>query len=222
MRLFLIDDQVMFRQGIRTLLERSGAWLVSGESKLARRALTRIQDCGTDIILLDTSRWAEDSLPDTVGLLKELFPKLSVLVVSRHVDPLTVRETLAAGADGFLPKAADSTDLFRALKVVKNGGCFIHNDLLSCVVEEFRSSRREPPPERTLTPRERRLLELVSEGRNNKEIGEELFVSVSTVKNHLRALFRRFKVADRTRLVVEAMNRGVLNSRSHNLGANVS
>jgi two-component system, NarL family, response regulator DegU len=222
MRLFLIDDQVMFRQGLKSLLERSGSFLVSGESKSARQAVERIRDCGTDIIILDAEIRKEDSLPGTVGTLKELFPEISVLVVSRHVDPITVRETLAAGADGFLPKAADSSELFRALRLVEGGGFFVHNDVMGCVMDEFRRSRRKPAPEQTLSERDRRLIEFVSEGMNNKEISKELFVSVSTVKNHLRALFRIFKVSDRTSLVVEAMNRGVLNSLSYRRGLNVS
>lgn len=222
MRLFLIDDQVMFRQGLKSLLERTGSFLVSGESASATRAGRRIRESGADVILLDTAKHGENSLPATVAGLKEAFPSISVLVVTRHVDGSTVRETLAAGADGFVPKAADSSDLFRALSLVESGGCFIHNDVLGCVVDEFRSIRRDPAPERTLSPREVRLIELVSEGLNNKEIGETLFVSVSTVKNHLRALFRKFKVSDRTKLVVEAMNRGVLNSQSHRRGLNVS
>lgn len=222
MRLFLIDDQVMFRQGIKSLLERTGTFRVSGESKSASQALGPIQDCGVDVILLDTSFRRGNSLPNTVGTLKDFFPKISVLVVSRHVDPVTVRETLVAGADGFLPKAADSSELFRALRLVDEGRCFIHCDLLGCVVDEFRNLRRPPAPEATLSQRERRLIELVSEGLANKEIGEQLFMSVSSVKNHLRSLFRKFRVSDRTKLVVEAMNRGVLNSRSYHPGSCVS
>ena len=213
MRLFLIDDQVMFRQGIKSLLERDGSYRVSGESRSALHAVRQIQDCGADIILLDTK--LRSALPSTVSTLKDVLPKVIVVVLSRHLEPATVREALAAGADGFLPKSADSNDLFRAIALVKSGGCFIHNELLSCVVDEFRNSRRTPAPEQTLSTREKRLIELVSEGMNNKSIGQELFVSVSTVKNDLRGLFRKFKVSDRTKLVVEAMSRGVLNSRSH-------
>lgn len=222
MRLFLIDDQVMFRQGLKSLLERTSTFIVSGESNSALRAVSRIRDCGADIILLDTSVGSDNSLPETVAILKEVFPDTPVLAVSRHVDSVTVRETLAAGADGFLPKAADSSELFRALQLVRKGGCFIHNDLMGWVVDEFRSGRRHPAPERNLSARERRLIELVSEGMNNKEIGDALFVSLSTVKNDLRGLFRKFKVSDRTQLVVEAMNRGVLNLCLHHRGVNVS
>ena len=222
MRLFLIDDQVMFRQGLKSILEKMGCYLVSGESRTAGQALGRIKQCGADVILLDTGLSAEMTLPGTVSLLKDAFPDIAVLVVSRHLDPFTVREALAAGADGFLPKAADSSELFRALEMVEDGGCFIHTDILGFIVDEFRSSRRSPAPERSLTSREVRLIELVSEGLNNKEIGEELFVSTSTVKHDLRGLFRKFKVSDRTKLVVEAMNRGVLNSKSFRRGLNVS
>lgn len=222
MRLFLIDDQVMFRQGIKSLLERTGSYLVSGESTLVGQALGRIQDCGADIIILDTGTRSEGSLPGSVAILKEAFPTIPVLVVSRYVDPINVRETLAAGADGFLPKAADCSELFRAIRLVEDGGCFIHTDVMGCVVDEFRKSRRAPAVEHSLTPRERQLIEFVSEGMNNKEIGEKIFVSVSTVKNHLRGLFRKFKVSDRTQLVVEAMNRGILNSRSYGRDSNVS
>lgn len=221
MRLFLIDDQVMFRQGIKSLLERAGSFLISGESNSAIQAIERIQESGADIILLDASVRRGD-LPGTVSTLKEAFPDISILVLTRHIDPITVRETLAAGANGFLPKSADSSELFRALQLMKDGRCFIHYDLLGCVVDEFRNSRRTPAPEQTLTSEDRQLIELVSEGMNNKEISDKLYVSVSTVKNHLRGLFRKFKVSDRTKLVVEAMNRGVLNSRSHRRGSNVS
>lgn len=222
MRLFLIDDQVMFRQGLKSLLERNGSFRVAGESKSATQAEGRIRECGADLILLDTSARLDDSLPGNVARLKQAFPETSILVVSRHLDPATVRETLAAGADGYIPKAADSSELFRALKTLENGGCFIHCALLGCVVEEFRRIRRPLAPEHSLSPRDRRLIELVSEGRNNKEISEEIFVSVSTVKNQLRSLFCKFRVSDRTQLVVEAMNRGVLNARSHHRDSNVS
>lgn len=222
MRVFLVDDQIMFRQGIKSLLERAGAFLIAGESNFAHQAINRIEDCGADIVLLDTSPRKKSSLPGSITLLKETFPNILVLVVSRYVDPVTVRESLAAGADGFLPKAADSSELFRAIDLVEEGGCFIHTDVMGCVVDEFRKTRREPAPEQTLSTRERRLIELVSEGLNNKIIAEKLFVSVSTVKNDLRCLFKKFKVADRTKLVVEAMNRGILNSRSYGRETNVS
>lgn len=222
MRVFLIDDQAMFRQGVKSLLERVAGFLVSGDSKSVSQAIGRVADCGTDVIVLDTLGLGENSLAKTVTVLKEAFPETAVLVVSRHVDPVTVRETLAAGADGFLPKNADSNELFRALELVSDGGCFIHTDILGWVVDEFRKSRREPTPEQTLSSRERRLIELVSEGLNNKEISQELFVSVSTVKNDLRGLFHKFKVSDRTKLVVEAMNRGVLNSLSYRRRSNAS
>lgn len=222
MRIFLVDDQVMVRQGIRSLLERTGTYLISGESKMADQAVNRIRDCGADIILLDAGTCRQNTLPASVSDLKQAFPGVAVVVVSRHIDPITVREALAAGADGFLPKDADSHELFRALTVVENGGCFIHADLVGCVVDEFRKTRREPAPEQTLTDEERRLIEFVSQGRNNKWISDELYVSVSTVKNHLRSLFRKFKVSDRTQLVVEAMNRGVLSSRSHGRDSNAS
>ena len=222
MRVFLVDDQAMFRQGVKSLLERAGTFLISGESTTMFQALGLIRDRGADVVLLDTRLGGVRELPGTVAALKEAFPKISVLVVSRHVDPVTVRETLAAGADGFLPKTADSSELFRALRLVNEGGCFIHTDILGWVVDEFRKGRRDPAPEETLSERERRLIELVSEGMNNKEISEVLFVSVSTVKNDLRGLFHSFSVSDRTKLVVEAMNRGVLNSLSYRRETNAS
>merc|ERR1712000_655624 len=89
MRLFLIDDQVMFRQGLKSLLERTSTFIVSGEFNSALRAVSRIRDCGADIILLDTSVGSDNSLPETVAILKEVFPDTPVLAVSRHVDSVT-------------------------------------------------------------------------------------------------------------------------------------
>lgn len=221
MRVFLIDDQIMFRQGLKALLGGPGTFIVSGESRAAELAVQRIEECGADIVVLD-SGLGEVTISRSVTVLKETFPEIPILVVSRHIDPFTVRETLAAGADGFLPKNADSTELFRALKLVGSGGCFVHNDIMSYVVDEFRSRRREPAPEHSLTSREDRVIRLVSEGKNNREIADELFVSISTVKNHLRGLFRKFRVSDRTKLVVEAMNRGILHSELPVSRANVS
>lgn len=222
MRVFLVDDQTMFRQGVKSLLERAGSFLVSGESTTVFQALGLMRDRGTDVVVLDTRHGGMREMPSAVATLKEAFPKISVLVVSRHLDPVTVRETLAAGADGFLPKTADSNELFRALRLVNEGGYFIHTDILGWVVDEFRKGRRDPAPEENLSERDKRLIELVSEGMNNKEISEALFVSVSTVKNDLRTLFHCFRVSDRTKLVVEAMNRGVLNALSHRRESNAS
>jgi DNA-binding NarL/FixJ family response regulator len=214
LRIFLIDDQTLVRQGLKALLERNSGHTVSGEAKSVSQANEALQETSMDVVLLDVDR-ANGLIQSAVGSLKELRPRIPVVVVSRACDPVTVRESLAAGADGFLPKSAESAELIRALDSIEKGGCFIHNDVLGFVVSEFRSHRK-PTPDRTLTSRERTLIKLLSEGYNNKDMARELFVSVSTVKNHLRGLFRKFEVADRTKLVVEAINRGVLGRNRSN------
>ncbi len=216
MILFLIDRHRLFREGLRALLERDGTHVVVGEARSIESALTTISEHSCEVIVAEVSSKSSKCRSE-LRALKSKCPGTPVLVVSSHSDNSIVREVLEAGADGFLLKSAGVNDLLNALESVGRGGCYLHNEVASTVVGHLRNVKQKPMENPSqLSPREKELLVLLAKGLKNNEIADELYVSVSTIKNHLRLLFKRFKVSDRTRLVVEAINLGLISQDKTN------
>lgn len=210
MRIFLIDEQTIFRKGLSKLIESRGGYKVVGEASSPAEAQARLSKGQTDVIVMEVDHTGADGVAH-LRELKERFPQIPVLILSMNREHFVVVEALGAGADGYLVKTAEEVDLFAALRSVANGGSFIHPEVAGFILGRLRMTN-QPTTGTNLADRDRELLSLLAQGHDNKEIAERLFVSVSTVKNTLRSLFRRFGVNDRTSLVVEAINLGVLRS----------
>lgn len=205
MKLLLIDDHALFREGVAALIEQrmpDVALQLAGNLNAARSVLAAHPDCR--LALLDLG------LPDSHGLdgiarLRELAPALPIVVLSADDRPETVLGAIDRGAAGFIPKSADSAAFASALREVLDGRVHLPRQALLGAD----TAQADDGEALGLSPRQVDVLRLLVEGRSNKMIMRELELSESTVKTHLQAIFRRLGVSSRTQAVVAAARLGL-------------
>ncbi|MBS0437208.1 MAG: response regulator transcription factor [Proteobacteria bacterium] len=205
MKLLLIDDHALFREGVAALVEQrmpGVALHLAGDLSAARSVLAAHPDCR--LALLDLG------LPDSHGLdgiarLRELAPALPIVVLSADDRPETVLGAIDRGAAGFIPKSADSAAFASALREVLDGRVHLPRQALLGAD----TAQADDGEALGLSPRQVDVLRLLVEGRSNKMIMRELELSESTVKTHLQAIFRRLGVSSRTQAVVAAARLGL-------------
>jgi DNA-binding NarL/FixJ family response regulator len=216
LRVLIVDDHPMVRDGLRSMLESAG-FVVVGEAGTGEHALRAVPALGPDVVLLDLE------LPDLDGLavlkrLKALEPAVSVLVITMHDDPALVRGAVVGGASGYVLKGAGRRELLSALEAVRHGGSVFDPSLLRATLSDTGSASTEASVARTaeattteaLTSVEREMLRLVAQGLTNREIAERLRCSVGTVKKYLQRTLEKLGASDRTQAAVEAVKRGFL------------
>ena len=214
-RLLLVDDSALVRQGIRAIIERNNATrpiTVVGEAASVQETMTAAEKLQPDIILLDLR------LPDGFGFTacRELIrrrPELRVLILTSYMDDQYIYEAITAGAHGYLLKEIDPAGLVDAIVRVAAGESIISPDLTEKVMAMLRHSANQGQSNQftSLSPQEKRVLELVVQGKTNKEIAAKLDLSDNTVKNYLGSVFEKLKVkrrAQATALYLQSQARG--------------
>ena len=207
-RLVLVDDHTLFREGTRQLLERDGQVVVVGEAGDGREALELIGTLEPDVVLLDIE------MPDVDGIevtrqIRERHPGVGVLVLTMHDEEPLVVAILEAGADGYLLKDVDARELLHAVQRVHAGDSVLHPAVARQVLSRVRLGAEAPAPGRELTSDEREVLLLAARGMTNREIAEQLQVSPRTVQQRLTHVFARLGVGSRTEAAIRALHDGV-------------
>ena len=202
-RLLVVDDHLMVREGLRSMLSGEAIEIV-GEASTGGEAVRAAADLSPDVILLDLE------LPDMDGLtvlrqLKEITPALPVLIVTMHDDPALVRRAVRAGAAGYVLKGIGRAELLASVRAVRNGESVLDPGLLRAVVDGNAAARTAP----TLSRVELDLLRLVADGLTNREIGQRLRWSPATVKKYVQRILEKLDVSDRTQAAVEGVRRGL-------------
>lgn len=213
-RLLLVDDQRLMREGLRTLLELEEGFVVSGEASDGQAALSAYELYRPDVVLMDIRMPAMDGVEAT-RRLRERWPDAHVIILTTFDDDEYVFEGLRAGAQGYLLKAVSGEELAHAIRTVAAGGALIDPSVTRKVVAEF---ARLAPPSRSaadqllepLSEREREVLLLVAKGLSNREIAERLFLAEGTVKNYVTNILGKIGARDRTQAAVRAQQLGLL------------
>ena len=208
MKIMMVDDHDLVREGLRHLLESEPGWQVVGECRRAGDCLEALAGCSPDLVLVDLN------LPDGSGLdllvrIREQYPQLPALVLSSSEEIDTVVEAMRAGAGGYLVKSARREEMLSAVRTVADGGAYLHPRVAPAVLQQLREGPARKNGELDLTSREQAVVSQVSQGRSNAEIAERLMVSLGTVKNDLTLIFRKLGVRDRTQLMAEVARRGL-------------
>ena len=208
-RLLLAEDHVLMRAGIRALLGALPEVEVVGEASTGPEALALAESLRPDLVLLDISMPELNGLEVARRLLKG-DPKRRIIFLSMHTDAVYVRRALQAGASGYLVKGADVPELSLAIRAVMRGESYlspaVSNDLIG---ELRRADPREATPLGMLTPRQREILQLVTEGHSTKDIARRLDLSVKTVEAHRSILMQRLDIHDLPGLVRFAIRHGL-------------
>jgi DNA-binding NarL/FixJ family response regulator len=216
LKVLLVEDHILIRQGVRALLEKEPDICVVGEVGDSDEALSLAERLQPDIVLMDIS------LPGIGGIeatrrIHERFPTMRILVLSMHKSEAYVSHALRAGASGYVLKQSTAAELVLALRAVAAGGTFlspaISQILISDYVRHAETSERGDTLD-VLTPRERQVLKLIATGLSNRQIAQKLHVSIKTVETHRGNMMGKLGVHDRAGLVACAIKGGLIKIRT--------
>jgi two-component system response regulator DegU len=226
-RLVLADDHQLFREGVKRILNMENDLEVVGECGDGIQVIELCNTLNPDIVLMDINMPIENGVVATEKL-KEIFPEIKVIILSIHDDESYVFETLRKGASGYLLKDMEAESLINAIRSVVAGHAYIHPKVTGKLINQLRrmtyldeagtAGGGAVPKEAgvkyihtdssPLTRREAEVLRLMAEGKSNKMIGEFLFISEKTVKNHVSSILQKMEVDDRTQAVIVAIKNG--------------
>ena len=202
-RLLLVDDQSIVREGLRSLLDAQPDLEVVGEAGNGQGAIDQVLALKPDVVLMDVRMPGMDGVAATRMLTTEA-PQVKVLVLTTFDDDEYVTQAMRYGAKGYLLKDTPSVELAEAIRAVQKGYTQLGPGLFEKVMAA-EPTHPEPPPELAqLTPREQEVLELIAAGQSNREIAAALFISERTVKNHVNSILRRLELRDRTQAAIFA------------------
>ena len=213
-RVFIVDDHTLIRDGLRTLLAADPMFEVVGEASNGQALLDQLPTVAADVVLLDLNMPVLDGLA-TTHRLREEYPHLRILLLSMMTHERTIGEALAAGAHGYVLKNADKYEVVAALQGVAAGKRFLCSEIGLGLLEKLLLQEPRPPAPGTspgvhLTHREREILQLVASGLTNQEIADQLFTSKRTVESHRQNLLEKTGVRNTPALVKYAMEHGLL------------
>jgi DNA-binding NarL/FixJ family response regulator len=202
-RVFLLDDHEVVRQGLRALLESGGDIEVVGESGLAVEAASRIPALRPDVAVLDAR------LPDGSGIevcrtVRAVDPHIKALILTSYDDDEALFAAIMAGASGYVLKEITGHDLIGAVHQVAQGNSLIDPTLTARVLERVRNGPSTAPELAELTEQELKLLALIAEGLTNRQIGERMFLAEKTVKNYVSSILAKLGLERRTQAAVLA------------------
>ncbi len=213
-KLLIVDDQALFREGLRILLSVQPDFKVVGEASNGEEALRMAVTLQPDVILMDLRMPIMDGVTAT-RRLHETLQKCKVIVLTTFDDDELVFDGLRAGAVGYLLKDVSSEVLFEGIRAAGRGEYFLLPSITAKVMAEFsRLSRLTPSPseplQEQLSPRETEILRMVATGASNREIAENLVIAEGTVKNHLTNILGKLSVKDRMQAVLKAKEYGLI------------
>ncbi len=209
LRLLLVDDHALFREGLIALLSYQHDLTVVGEAEDAESALDQARALEPDIVLMDIDLPGEDGVTMTQRL-KTAMPAVTVVMLTVHDDSQTLFEAIKAGAQGYLIKNVRSRELLEQLRGLARGEAAISRRMAARILEEIRGQTEPFWPEEELTARELEVLELVAARLSNAEIAERLVVSEHTVKNHMKSILYKLHLRTRHQAAAYGVARGWL------------
>lgn len=205
-RLLLVDDQSIIRQGIKSLLESQADFDVIGEAENGQQAINQIEALQPDLVLMDVRMPIMDGVAATQIIAKK-FPQIKILILTTFDDDEYVSQAIRFGAKGYLLKDTAMDPLANAIRLVDAGHTHLGPGLIEKVITHVSDiypvkNTTMPPELAELTPREKEVLHLIAKGANNKEIAQSLFIAERTVKNHVTSILTRLNLRDRTQAAI--------------------
>jgi DNA-binding NarL/FixJ family response regulator len=202
-RLLVVDDQRLIRQGLNALLKLETSLQIVGEAADGHEAIQQVEVLKPDVVLMDVRMPNMDGVAATRDICQR-FPETKVLVLTTFDDDEYVAQAVRYGASGYLLKDTPPEELVQAIHAVHKGYTHLGPGLANKLVQQAPQQVTLPPGWTELTPREHDILRLIAQGANNQEIAEALYISEKTVKNHLTSIFSRLNVRDRTQAAILA------------------
>jgi len=216
-RVLLVDDHTVVRQGLRVLLEAETDIVVVGEAETGRQAVQMTKKLLPDVVVMDIAMPMLNGLEATRQIIRET-PSAKVLVLSSYSDDEYVHQLTEAGAAGYLLKQTAAADLIKAVREASKGNAFFSPAISKRLLEHYREAFLKGMPVRKrpdlLTSRESEVLQLIAEGKANKQIASELSISIKTVEKHRQQVMNKLNIHDVAGLTRYAISKGVIEGGS--------
>lgn len=211
-KVILVDDHQVIREGLKMLLNAHGGIEVVGEADSGRKVIAMLQRVVPDVIVMDVSMPELNGIDATARIRKE-YPDVRILALSMHMDRRFVEGMLKAGASGYLVKDCAATELVSAIEFVITGDIYLSPKIAGKVVKSYleQPSARAMSGTDTLTSREREILQLIAEGNDSKQIAFELCLSPKTVETHRRNIMEKLNIHNVAKLTKFAIKEGITN-----------
>jgi len=211
-KVLIADDHAVVRAGLRALIKSEPSLELIGEASGGHETIELVNKHKPDILVLDISMPDLDGIAVTKSITSEL-PDVRILILTLHEDKALLREALKLGASGYILKRAAETELITAIQVVMRGDMYVDPSLVHTLVEiPEKSDNLIPHTRESLTPRELEVLRLIALGYTNRQIGEELSISVRTAEGHRANLSDKLGISSRVELVRYALELGLIDT----------
>jgi DNA-binding NarL/FixJ family response regulator len=197
LRVLLVDDHEVVRQGLRALLESNETIDVVGEAGTAADAVRRVGYDGPDVVVMDV-RLPDGSGVDACREIRSRWPDIRVLMLTSYADEEALVAAIMAGAAGYVLKRINSEELVRSVQRVGRGESLLDPEMTERLFRKIRGEAEEDPLLARLSPQERKILDLIAAGMTNREIAEELYLAEKTVKNYVSNLLGKLEMKRRS------------------------
>jgi DNA-binding NarL/FixJ family response regulator len=208
-RVLIADDHAILREGVRALLATTDDIDVVGQASDGREAVDACRKLDPDVVLMDIAMPGLGGIEAALEIRKEGM-RAKVLILSQYEDREYVRRLLKAGVSGYVLKKSAGSELVGAIRAVQRGGLVLDPEVARAAMEERDPQRAGGDPYEALTDREKQVFRLVAEGRSNKEVAEDLGISVKTAMSHREHVMQKLDLHNRTELVRLALKLGVI------------
>jgi DNA-binding NarL/FixJ family response regulator len=212
-RVLIVDDHTIVRDGISALLSLAADIEVVGEAANGKEALEKVRQLNPDVVLMDIAMPIMGGLEATRRISKE-FPRTKVLALTQYDDKEYVLPVIESGASGFISKGAASSELVAGIRAVHRGDSYLSPVVAKLLVENYQRTAGKQSGQNLydqLTRRERDVLKLIVEGYNTKEIADTLIITPKTVEGHKTNLMAKLGIHNRIELVKYALRKGIIN-----------
>ncbi|RKL68156.1 DNA-binding response regulator [Salipaludibacillus neizhouensis] len=203
-RILLAEDQGMVRQGLKMMIETDSDLRVTGEVSNGKEAISLCETVHFDIVILDIRMPVMDGL-QAARIINTRWPDRKILMLTTFNDEDYALEALRCGARGYMLKDAEPDALIRSIRSCLSGGLSLQEDVAAKVMPRLLKKEEEKPVDSSITPRELDIIMRVGEGRSNREISDELGLSIGTIKNNVSLILDKLELRDRTQLAIYAI-----------------
>jgi len=208
-RILIVDDHPVVREGIGSMLKREPDFKIVGEATNGLEAIEKVHELSPDIVLMDLRMPELDGVEAMIRIRAEK-PEVKFIILTTFSDDEYIFRGIAAGARAYLLKDAPRAELFSAIRAVSKGESQIQPVVASRVLDKLAELSKKTPAAETLSERETEVLKLMAKGVSNKELADQLSITQSTVKTHITSIFQKLNVTTRTEAVTTALRKGII------------
>jgi len=208
-KILLVDDHAVLRDGIRALLGLHDDIEIVGEAYEGKEAIEKARELVPDVVVMDITMPGMDGLEATRRIRKKT-PAVKVLVLTQHDNKEYILSAIKAGAGSYVPKRALGVELISAIRTLHKGDSFLYPSAAAALIEDYLRQAGGEEPYNRLVSREREILKLIADGHTNREIAAMLFITVKTVLGYRTKIMKKLDIHNRTELIKYAIRKGLV------------